>query len=93
MALYKDAIQVEKPGCKHGGRTDAERIFNDVRRCPRLKQEAPFDVVDDHFKAVQLCKGDDDQPLYNKIGDLRAQPTEVATVWMLCYKLDPLRHV
>lgn len=82
VALNEDAIHIQIPDYKHGGRADRERILIDVKRRPRPMPDAPFDLVYGHFKAVQLCTGDGDQPFYNKIGDLRALPTEVATVWM-----------
>lgn len=39
VALYEDAIPFEKPDCKHGGRTDRERILMDVQRRPRSKPD------------------------------------------------------
>jgi len=82
VTLTGDKIKVAIIDYNHGARTDRERILIDVPRRGGGKHDAPLRMVHMHMSAVGMATADDDQPYFFPAGDLRALPTEVATVWM-----------
>jgi len=90
VTLTGDNIKVQIIDYKHGARTDRERILINVPRRGGGKHDAPFRLVNMHMSAVGMATADGDQPCLSPVGDLRALPTEVATVWMreALYLLD-----